>query len=62
MNYTKNLAIALGMLAAIAALIGTVGIDIQQTAAAYGVEWHETQIQTVLMQKIAKQTSHLNKN
>ena len=37
MNYTKNLAIALGMLAAIAALIGTVGIDVQQTAAAYGV-------------------------
>jgi hypothetical protein len=35
MNYTKNLAIALGMLAAIVALIGTVGIDIQQTAAAY---------------------------
>jgi hypothetical protein len=35
MNHTKNLVIASGMLAAIAALIGTVGIDIQQTAAAY---------------------------
>jgi hypothetical protein len=36
MNLTKNLTIALGMIAVIAALIGTVGVNIsiQQTACA----------------------------
>ena len=37
MNHTRNLAIAVAMLAIATALIGAVGISIQHTAAAYGV-------------------------